>query len=147
MATNDTHFLAPQDHEAHDILLCIGLGKDREDTRRMRYDEGLYFKAPDEIASRFPDRPDVVENTLKIADEVNLVMERKYHLPAFPLPESHTSENECLEYLALKGARARYGDPLPREVQERFDYELGVIGGTGYAGYFLITQDLSLIHI
>lgn len=141
VATNDTHFLAPQDHEAHDILLCIGLGKDREDTRRMRYDEGLYFKAPDEIASRFPDRPDVVENTLKIADEVNLVMERKYHLPAFPLPESHTSENEYLEYLALKGARARYGDPLPREVQERFDYELGVIGGTGYAGYFLITQD------
>lgn len=141
VATNDTHFLAPQDHEAHDILLCIGLGKDREDTRRMRYDEGLYFKAPDEIASRFPDRPDVVENTLKIADEVNLVMERKYHLPAFPLPESHTSENEYLEYLALQGARARYGDPLPREVQERFDYELGVIGGTGYAGYFLITQD------
>ena len=63
VATNDTHFLAPQDHEAHDILLCIGLGKDREDTRRMRYDEGLYFKAPDEIISRFPDRPDVVENT------------------------------------------------------------------------------------
>ena len=141
VATNDAHFLAPQDHEAHDILLCIGLGKDREDTRRMRYDEGLYFKAPDEIASRFPDRPDVVENTLKIADEVNLVMERKYHLPAFPLPESHTSENEYLEYLALQGARARYGDPLPPEVQERFDYELEVIGGTGYAGYFLITQD------
>tara|TARA_B100001123_G_scaffold102256_1_gene118300 strand:+ start:5885 stop:9337 length:3453 start_codon:yes stop_codon:yes gene_type:complete len=141
VATNDTHFLAPQDHEAHDILLCIGLGKDREDTRRMRYDEGLYFKAPDEIISRFPDRPDVVENTLKIADDVNLLMERKYHLPAFPLPESHTSENEYLEHLALQGAMSRYGDPLPPEVQERFDYELGVIRGTGYAGYFLITQD------
>ncbi|MCH2460333.1 MAG: DNA polymerase III subunit alpha [Gemmatimonadetes bacterium] len=141
VATNDTHFLAPQDHEAHDILLCIGLGKDREDTRRMRYDEGLYFKAPDEIISRFPDRPDVVENTLKIADDVNLLMERKYHLPAFPLPESHTSENDYLEHLALQGAMSRYGDPLPPEVQERFDYELGVIRGTGYAGYFLITQD------
>ena len=141
VATNDAHFLAPSDHEAHDILLCIGLGKDRDDPRRMRYDEGLYFKAPDEMAARFPDRPDVIENTLKIADEVDLLLEQKYHLPAFPLPQTHTSENDYLEHLALEGARWRYGDPLPSEVRERFDYEMGVIRGTGYAGYFLITAD------
>ncbi|MDA0329447.1 MAG: DNA polymerase III subunit alpha [Gemmatimonadetes bacterium] len=141
VVTNDSHFLQPEDHEAHDILLCIGLGKDRDDPARMRYDEGLYFKSADEMASRFPDRPDVVENTLKIADQVDLVFEKKYFLPEFPLPEGHSDENDFLEYLAIEGAKDRYGDPLPPEVQARFDYEMGVIKGTGYAGYFLITQD------
>jgi len=141
VATNDTHFLRPEDHEAHDILLCIGLGKDRDDPARMHYDQGLYFKSAEEMASRFPDRPDVIENTLKIADEVDLKFEKSYLLPAFPLPEGHSDENDYLEHLALKGAKGRYGDPLPSEAQERFDYEMGVIKGTGYAGYFLITQD------
>ena len=141
VATNDSHFLQPEDHEAHDILLCIGLGKDKGDPTRMRYDEGLYFKSPQEIAERFPERSDVLENTLRIADEVDLVFEKKYHLPAFPLPETHSDENDYLEHLALAGAQERYGDPLPDAVKDRFDYEMGVIKGTGYAGYFLITQD------
>jgi DNA polymerase III subunit alpha len=141
VATNDAHFLQPEDHEAHDILLCIGLGKDRDDPNRMRYDDGLYFKSADEIAARFADRPDVLENTLAIADEVDLVFEKKYFLPEFPLPAEHSDENDYLEHLALEGAKERYGDPLPPEVRERFDYEMGVIKGTGYAGYFLITQD------
>jgi DNA polymerase-3 subunit alpha len=141
VVTNDSHFLQPEDHEAHDVLLCIGLGKDRDDPNRMRYDEGLYFKSADEISALFADRPDVVENTLKIADEVDLVFEKKYYLPEFPLPKEHSDENTFLEHLAREGAKERYGDPLPSNVQERFDYEMGVIKGTGYAGYFLITQD------
>ncbi len=141
IATNDVHFLKPENHEAHDILLCIGLGKDRDDPARMRYDRGLYFKGPTEIAERFADHPEVLENTLRIADDVDLVFEKKYHLPAFPLPEGHSDENAYLEHLALAGARERYGDPLSDQVRQRFDYEMGVIKGTGYAGYFLITQD------
>jgi DNA polymerase-3 subunit alpha len=141
VATNDAHFLTAQDHEAHDVLLCIGLGKDRDDPGRMRYDGGLYFKSAQEIAERFPDRPDVLENTLKIGDEVDVVFEKSYHLPAFPLPGDETDENAFLEQLALAGAKERYGDPLPEHVRERFDYEMGVIKGTGYAGYFLIVQD------
>ena len=50
IATNDTHFLQKGDHEAHDVLLCIGLGKDRNDPNRMRYDDGLYFKSNEEMA-------------------------------------------------------------------------------------------------
>jgi len=141
VATNDAHFLTAQDHEAHDVLLCIGLGKDRNDPSRMRYDRGLYFKSAEEIAERFADRPDVLENTLAIADAVALSFEKSYHLPAFPLPQAESDENTFLEKLALAGARERYGDPLPEAVRERFDYEIGVIKGTGYAGYFLIVQD------
>jgi DNA polymerase-3 subunit alpha len=141
VATNDSHFLKRQDHDAHDVLLCIGLGKDLADRDRMRYDEGLYFKSHDEIREFFPDRPDVIENTLKIADDVGFEFSKKYHLPAFPLPTGVASENELLNKLALEGARQRYGDPLPDDVRERLDYELGVITKTGYAGYFLIVYD------
>ncbi|HKW49769.1 MAG TPA: PHP domain-containing protein, partial [Gemmatimonadaceae bacterium] len=126
VATNDSHFLRRQDHDSHDVLLCIGLGKDRSDQDRMRYDEGLYFKSHEEIRSFFPDRPDVVENTLKIADEVGFEFSKKYHLPAFPLPNGIASENELLNQLALEGAKERYGDPLPADVRERLEYELGV---------------------
>jgi DNA polymerase-3 subunit alpha len=141
VATNDAHFLTHDDHEAHDVLLCIGLGKDRDDPNRMRYDDGLYFKSAPEMAERFPDRPDVLENTLQIADQVDVTFDKHYHLPAFPLPEGHADENDYLEHLASTGAVARYGEPLPGAARDRLAYELGVIKGTGYAGYFLIVQD------
>ncbi len=141
VATNDAHFLRSDDHDAHDVLLCIGLGKDRSDADRMRYDRGLYFKSAPEIASYFSDRPDVLQNTLDIADQIAVEFGKKYHVPAFPLPENVASENELLTVLATAGARERYGDPLPADVRERLDYELSVITKTGYAGYFLIVAD------
>ena len=143
VATNDAHFLKPEDHEAHDVLLCIGLGKDREDENRMRYDGGLYFKSADEISERFPGRPEVLENTLAIADQVSLDLPQKYHVPEFPLPESFSNEAELLKHLATEGTKEHYGDPLPDEVRERLEYELSVITNpkADYSGYFLITAD------
>jgi len=141
VATNDAHFLKREDHDAHDVLLCIGLGKDRSDQDRMRYDRGLYFKSAPEIRDFFPDRADVLENTLRIADGVHVELGKKYHVPAFPLPDGVSTENELLTTLATAGAKERYGDPLPAHVQERLDYELSVITKTGYAGYFLIVYD------
>ena len=147
VATNDAHFLGANDHDAHDILLCIGLGKDRSDADRMRYDRGLYFKNHEEIAAKFPDRPDVLTNTLAIADTAGIEFGKKYHVPSFPLPSGVATENELLVRLAEAGARDRYaggadsGQPLPAHIQERLDYELGVITKTGYAGYFLIVAD------
>ena len=141
LATNDAHFLAREDHDAHDVLLCIGLGKDFADNNRMRYDEGLYFKSAPEIAASFPDRKDVLENTLRIADESAIQFSKQYRVPSFPLPAEVETENELLIRLAEEGARERYGAELPPNVRERLDYELGVITKTGYAGYFLIVAD------
>jgi DNA polymerase-3 subunit alpha len=141
VATNDAHFLRAADHEAHDILLCIGLGKDRSDDNRMRYDAGLYYKSAAEIAARFPDRPDVLENTLAVAEAVDVTFRKQYHLPTFPLPAEVADEASYLGTLTERGARARYGDPLPAAVRARLDYELDVIIRTGYSGYFLIVQD------
>ncbi|HEX6628309.1 MAG TPA: DNA polymerase III subunit alpha, partial [Gemmatimonadaceae bacterium] len=141
LATNDAHFLARSDHDAHDVLLCIGLGKDFSDTNRMRYDEGLYFKSAPEIAQSFPDRRDVLDNTLRIAEESSIQFSKQYRVPAFPLPPEFKTENDLLVQLAEAGARERYGAELPPNVRERLDYELGVITKTGYAGYFLIVAD------
>ena len=141
VATNDAHFLQNGDHEAHDVLLCIGLGKDRDDPNRMRYDDGLYFKSHLEMAEFFPDHPEVLENTLTIADQVDLELKKQVHLPEFPLPEEYQDPNDYLVHLATKGAKERYGDPLPDQIRERLDYELEIIVQTGYAGYFLIVWD------
>jgi DNA polymerase-3 subunit alpha len=141
VATNDAHFLRASDHESHDVLLCIGLGKDYTSNDRLRYDAGLYFKNADEIAASFPDRPDVLENTLKIGEQASIELSKKYQVPAFPLPAGATSENDYLILLAEAGARERYGEPLPDDVRQRLDYELDVITKTGYAGYFLIVAD------
>ena len=141
VATNDAHFLRASDHDAHDVLLCIGLGKDREERDRMRYDAGLYFKNADEMRERFPTRPDVLENTVRIAEESGFAFGKTYHVPSFPLPDDVSSENELLVRLVEAGARERYGDPLPEHIVERMRYELDVITKTGYAGYFLIVHD------
>lgn len=155
VATNDAHFLQCDHHGAHDILVCIGTAKNRDDADRLSYDDGLYFKDPSEMKEAFPDRPDVLENTLKIADEVSLSLERKYHLPRFPLPDGFDDDNHYLVYLAEQGAKDRWGDSeagqntdgsdadrgLPSDVEKRLRYELDVILKTGYAGYFLITWD------
>jgi DNA polymerase-3 subunit alpha len=144
IATNDSHFLRAEDHDAHDVLLCIGLKKDRLDDNRMKYDRGLYFKSAPEIREHFRDRPDVLANTLAIADQAGFAFEKKYYLPSFPLPKGTASESELLVELATAGAFERYAPgatKLPDHVRERLDFELGVITSTGYAGYLLIVAD------
>jgi DNA polymerase III subunit alpha len=143
VATNDAHFLQAEHHDAHDVLLCIGLGKDRADPNRMHYDGGLYFKDAAEISARFPARPDVLENTLAIADAVDVHFDRRYYVPQFPLPDDVADEAALLRRIAETNAKTRFGDPLSAAVAERLDYELGVITNpkADYAGYFLITQD------
>jgi DNA polymerase-3 subunit alpha len=141
VATNDAHFLTAHDHDAHDVLLCIGLKKDRSDADRMTYDNGLFFKHHEQIAAHFPGRPDVLDNTLRIADAVDITFDKKYHVPAFPLPTGVKTENDLLVQLSRVGAEERYGSPLPTLHEERLQFELDVITKTGYAGYFLIVAD------
>ena len=142
VATNDAHYLEREDHEAHDCLLAIGTGKDLDDPNRFRFfGSESYVKTEAEMAELFPGRPDVLENTQRVADLCEFDFEQRYFLPEFPRPEGYATDDDLLVELATSGARARYGDSLPSEVQERLEYELGVITRTGYAGYFLIVQD------
>src|SRR5690349_10370658 len=143
VATNDAHYLRKEDAEAHDVLLAIGTGKDLDDPNRFRFfGQESYVKAEPEMASLFPDHPEVVGETARVAALCEFDFEKRYFLPQYPRPAAFASDHDFLVHLARAGARARYGDPLPPQVAERVDYELGVISHTGYAGYFLIVYDI-----
>jgi len=140
--TNDAHYLRREDADMHDTLLCIGTGVLKSDPNRLSFDgEESYFKSAEEMAELFPDRPELMSNTVDIAETCGIQFEKKHHLPGFPVPPGFDDDMAHLRHLAEEGARERYGDPLPDEVRERLEYELGVIAKTGYAGYFLITWD------
>ena len=142
VVTNDAHYLERGDADAHDTLLCIGTGKDKDDPNRLRFfGEESYFKSADEMAALFPDRPEVLEQTLEIADLCDVQFEKKYHLPSFPLEKEYADPDAMLRAKSEEGARERYGDPLPDDVSDRLHYELDVIEKTGYAGYLLIVWD------
>ncbi len=144
IATNDNHYLNKGDHEAHDILLCLQTGKDRDDPNRMRYGtEELYLKSADEMFALFKDKPKVLENTLAISEKIDLEIDfTKRYLPRFPIPKSEGSitADEYLQRLTLRGAKKKYKN-IDKKIQDRIDYELSVIKKMGFAGYFLITQD------
>src|SRR6266851_2080298 len=109
-----------------------------------RYSDGLIGLAAclsGEIAL-YPDHPEVVAETQRVAELCEFDFEKRYFLPQYPRPAEFASDNDLLVHLARAGATARYGDPIPAGVQERLDYELQVISHTGYAGYFLIVYDI-----
>src|SRR5712692_7458852 len=142
-ATNDAHYLMQEDAEAHDVLLAIGTGKDLDDPKRFRFmGRESYVKSEQEMRALFPERPDAIAETQRIAERCEFDFEKRYFLPQYPRPAEFASDNDLLVHLARDGAAARYGSPLPPHVEQRLAYELDVIQRTGYAGYFLIVYDL-----
>src|SRR5918992_39137 len=142
VATNDAHYLRREDAESHDVLLAIGTGSDLDDPKRFRFlGQESYVKSEAEMQALFPDHPETLANTVRVADLCEFDFEKRYFLPVFPRPAQYASDEELLRHLATSGAERRYGSPLPAMVQERLSYELGVIERAGYAGYFLIVQD------
>jgi DNA polymerase-3 subunit alpha len=142
VAANDVHFLRRSDHQAHDVMLCIGTGKMVQDETRMRYVPELYFKSPDEMREVFRDFPQAIENTLAIGERCDLDLEfgrSKY--PEYPVPAGKTRENYLRE-LCYNGLRQRYGEQAnDPELIRRLNYELGVFEKTGFVSYLLIVWD------
>jgi DNA polymerase-3 subunit alpha len=141
IATNDVHYLNEKDAEAQDILLCLSTGKDINDTGRMKFIGQEFFKTSDEMRRLFPEAPEAITNTIKVADKIeNYELDRDVLLPEFKLPEGFETQDEYLSYLANEGAKRRYPD-ITTEIQDRINFELCVIAEMGFAGYFLIVQD------
>src|SRR5579863_8125167 len=91
----------------------------------------------------FRDYPEACDNTLWIAERANVEIEfGKPQLPSFPRPEGFADADSYLRHLTHEGAAERYGKPLPVEVVERLDYELGAISDMGFSDYFLVVWDL-----
>ncbi len=142
VATNDIHYPNKDDDYAQDVLLCIQTKKVLSDTDRMKYiGFDLSFKSGDDMLAAFADHPEVITNTLKVAEQCNLELTLGENiLPIFDLPAGMTSDSYLRE-LCQQGLTERYGEVITTELQERLDYELGIIEKTGYAGYFLIVSD------
>src|SRR5262245_30744312 len=151
-ATNDAHYLHKDDHQAHDVLLCIGSGKKVTDTERLRFDtQQFYLKSADEMAALFPDHPEALRSTVEIAEMCEFKLEGVSNLPAFDVPPGFTIDSyfekvtrdgfaerrQALDPLAGSG-RLRY--PLA-DYEARLDKEIAVIHRVGFAGYFLIVWD------
>ncbi|MCB2194332.1 MAG: DNA polymerase III subunit alpha [Bacteroidetes bacterium] len=142
IATNDSHFMNPEDAEAHDVLVCLSTGRDYDDPTRIRYTKQEWFKTTKEMNELFADIPEALANTLEIAEKVEeFELDSKPIMPDFPLPEGFDNEADYLRHITLEGAKQRYGNPLPESHLERINFELDTIINMGFPGYFLIVQD------
>ncbi len=142
IATNDAHYLRREDAETQDILMCIQTGKTLDDPGRMRFEtREFYVKSEAEMAALFPDHPEAIENTAKIAELCNVDFEfGKYHLPLFQLPEGWDDGEAYFRKLCMDGFARRY-PAQPPEYLKQLEYEMDMIRKMGFVDYFLIVSD------
>ena len=157
VATNDAHYLTPQDARAHDVLLCIGSGKTVNETNRLRYESpNFYVRSPEEMWRIFGNElPDALTRTVEIADRCDLKLpENINHLPNYPIPESESaSMDDYFEKVVREGFERRRQRVWERQIsrgelrhpisdyQTRLANEVAMIKQMGFPGYFLIVWD------
>ncbi|HKF85962.1 MAG TPA: DNA polymerase III subunit alpha [Candidatus Limnocylindrales bacterium] len=141
IVTNDLHYVHPEQHEAHDVLLCVGTGNNLDTPNRMRFEgPDFYLKTAAEMERLFPDQREALLNTRRVAEMCDVTLPLgELRIPHFPVPDGHTVET-WLRKECEAGLVRRYGAITP-ELEQRLDYELGIIISMGYAGYFLIVAD------
>jgi DNA polymerase-3 subunit alpha len=142
IATNDIHYLEKNHHNAQDILVCIGTGKKKDDNKRFKMDNPeLYFKTQYEMAELFSDMPEALENTVKLAEKCDLKIPQPGGiLPDYVIPQEFENPDEYLKFLTWEGIKKRYKE-ITDEIKDRVEYELGILLGMGFTGYFLIVWD------
>ena len=152
VATNDCHYLKPDDHFAHDVLVCIQTGKTVHSDDRIRYSPQHYLKSAREMSQVFDWVPEAVENTLAVSERCRFAFEKQpHHLPAFPVPAGFDLDG-YFEHVAREGFAKRLAVWRREEAagrlrhdlktyEERFAREVRMIREMGFAGYFLIVWD------
>jgi len=142
VATNDVHYVLPAQARAQEILLCIQTNTTVNDPKRMTMgDNSFYLKSSEEMAALFPEWPEALENSLRIAAACDLSLDFEgYHLPFFEVPEGYTAQS-YLAHLCQEGLQRRYPVVTPL-LEARLQYELDLIHQMGFDTYFLIVWDL-----
>ncbi|EQC46588.1 DNA polymerase III subunit alpha [Bacteriovorax sp. Seq25_V] len=162
VATNDAHYMTPEDATAQEVLLCIQTGKTYADENRMRMTtQEFYYKSPEEMRAAFHYCPEACDNTLEIADKCNVTLKwtddtgkQIYHLPDYPI-DTGESPSEYFARVAKEGLEERFAGPhfrklvqqdnweteLKQQYYDRLQYEVDMINQMGFPGYFLIVAD------
>lgn len=146
LVTNDSHYVTEDQSDAHDSLLCVGVGKNKDDPNRFRFNgSGYYLKSAAEMRGLFSELPEACDNTLLVAEMVGDyqdVFTYVDRMPQFPdVPEGETQES-WLRKEVERGLEMRYGSPIPEEVMERYETEMKIIGPMGFSSYFLVVADI-----
>jgi DNA polymerase-3 subunit alpha len=141
-ATNDVHYLRPEDAEAQDILMLINTGSNPNDPERITIkSDDFSLRSSEQMEQAFKHVPEAIKNTQKIAQACNFELKLgETKLPCFEMPNNKTPD-EYLEELCKQGLKKRFKDNLNKEITDRLNHEISVIKQTGFASYFLIVQD------
>ena len=142
VATNDLHYVAAEDADAQDVLLCVQTGKTLDEPKRMKFDSKEYYlKTPEEMAHLFPELPEALSNTVRVAEQCNVEIEFGANLlPHYAIPDEFRSQDEYLYHLCLLGIQERFG-AMSEALQQKLDYEFSILSSKGLVSYFLIVWD------
>ncbi|MFV0452670.1 MAG: DNA polymerase III subunit alpha [Propioniciclava sp.] len=143
VATNDSHYVHASDATAHDTLLCVSSGSNKDTPGRFQFNgDGYYLKSAGEMRQLFSGLPEACDNTLVIAERcaVEFTEGTGTYMPQFPVPAGHTEESWFIAEVE-SGLRERFAGAVPAYATEQAKFEIDVIIGKGYAGYFLVVAD------
>src|SRR5437667_1084945 len=142
VATNDLHYVDAHDATSHDVLLCVQTGKQLKTPNRMRFDsQEYYLKSSEEMARLFPDLPDALINSVRIAEQCSVnPLAYKAQLPNYDIPPEYNSQKDYLRALCLEGVKEHFGE-MTESIQKQLDYEIDLIARKGFMPYFLIEWD------
>lgn len=145
LATNDSHYVRPEDRTVQDAMLCINSGSVLSDPDRFKFDGDTYYLRPGrEMRALFKEMPEACDNTLLVAEQCNVnfqtVDDGVSYMPAFPVPEGETMESWFIKE-CWKGMDRRFHGDIPEDCRKQAEYEIGVIVQMGFPGYFLVVAD------
>jgi len=147
VATGDCHYVAAQDHEAHEVMLAIQTHDKMSNANRYTFgDCRVFMRTQQEMLTIFKEHEHAVWNTGLIADQCNFDFETgKLFFPKFEIPATHTTEsyftNLCQEGLDTLIAQDRIARQQVATYQQRLDLEIALIINMGFVGYFLVVSD------
>jgi len=146
VATNDVHYVRPEDAYAQDALICIQTNTflEQKDRMSMMSSPDFYIRSAEEMLGYFSEIPQSITNTLAIAEQCDFSMSfGQSILPEFVLPPEFTDVDEYMSMLCQQGIKRLFTpEEFTERYQQRLSYELGVIKNMQYAAIFLIVWDL-----
>ena len=145
LATNDSHYVRPEHHDAHDALLCINSGSTLADPDRFKFDgDGYHVRSTEDMLRLFAELPDACTNTLRLAEQCDVsfttASDGANFMPRYPTPAGEDETSWFVKEVE-RGLHVRYPSGIPDEVRRQAEYETQVITQMGFPGYFLVVAD------